>query len=152
MPKNLPSLSSFLDVRQVLDVALENPPFIIYTLDTQGQAINFRFRCYQFRKVLAASNAAQAEAAGLDHISEETIYSPLKFTLTDSDGNPTKTGNSVKIEKINLRGTIKSASGQTLEPNTESAPNISPEVEEFPFDLDPDFTIPASLDLDIESE
>lgn len=96
------SPSAYLDVRRILEIAKDRPE-LIYKLPTRGKAINFRQRCYRYRRVLAEQQAAIVEGipgasvtTPYDSIVVEYIHpQTLRFyhrefegELFDSDGTP----------------------------------------------------------------
>lgn len=50
-PRRRESLVGLADCKQVMDLALQNDG-LIYELETRGQAINFKQRCYRFRNLM----------------------------------------------------------------------------------------------------
>ena len=77
-------LPAFSDVQEVMDRASLNPNGLRYRLKTWGQTVNFRQRCYRFRK--AQQKLAREELGFVPGIASTTRYDDLEITIMNSHG------------------------------------------------------------------
>jgi hypothetical protein len=96
------NLGTYSDVRVVLDAALRHGS-VTYKLKTTGSAVNFRQRCYAFRKVLLQE---MMKTPLLPGIVPSTPYDHLAFT---TDGTAVKVGPRQMGELFTEDGTQLSA-------------------------------------------
>ncbi len=76
--------SSYSDVAPIMKAASEQEAGLLYRLPTYNQAVNFRQRCYRWRKNMLKLAAQQmGEVPGLE---PSTAYDSLQLTIVNGAG------------------------------------------------------------------
>lgn len=106
------------DVRRILDIALQRDG-LIYELNTVGQAIHFRQKCYRFRNLLRKMDSERA--LGLPGHRPSTVYDTISILMVNAEPGK-KNSRFLKFEHTITRGKL-----------------IDPETgQEIHIDLDPE--------------
>lgn len=83
-PKKKNPATSYGDVRPIMESAAESMRGVRYRLSSFGAAINFRMRCYMFRR--AAQDLAAEQLGPVPGIAASTPYDSLSISIEDQHG------------------------------------------------------------------
>ena len=128
MTKRRDSLVGLSDCKAVMDAAVENPG-LQYELPTVGAAINFRQRCYRFRKLMLE---IEAERIGSE-LGASTKYDILVIRhihlpegTNEKTGKPWTTSRWLQFDHKTVFGKLHFPDGTEAEVETETVPPLFP--------------------------
>lgn len=105
------NLATYADCKQVMDTAVAHNLRLTYQLHTEGDAINFRQRCYSFRKLLYMENR---EIPGM---TAGTRYDALRIRIA---------GKSVIFEPHEASGIMLNDKGEVVQATVEIEEELDP--------------------------
>jgi len=110
------TLGSYSDIRTILDAVLARGDCVL-TLDTPGQAINMRQRCYRYRALLQKKmEADQAPLIAAGKLSPGALpETPYDNILIQIDNDPTRLLFS-RRDTTKLLSRLSTAEGAPVEP------------------------------------
>lgn len=106
-------LPAFSDVQEVMERAALNPRGLRYRLKSWGQTINFRQRCYRFRK--AQQKLAREELGFVPGVASTTRYDDLELFILNSRGEPQITRPTVHYEYFDIVIRHREPQGEIIE-------------------------------------
>ena len=122
------SIASFGDVRAVMEKAAAAPKGIRYRLQTWGSAVNFRQRCYRFRK--AELDLVRDRMGMVPGLPITTPYDSLEITIENDEGTklikkPTRPSAhyDIVLKHREITGQLLDLDGEIL-PEEEPKPQI----------------------------